>query len=318
MERITIPAISIVIPLYNRGPYISRALNSIINQSFQNFEVIIVDGNSTDNGIEVIRSFNDSRIRLIQQNGKGVSAARNQGVKESQTDFVAFLDADDEWMPSHLETIFRLRKRYPDAGLYTTAYKLFMYDGKIHWANYKYIPSPPWEGLLPNYFTSSALGDYPVWTSVVAIPKKIFNEVGGYPEGYWWGEDADLFGKIALKYPVAFSWEFGGIYHMDAANRTCYKLFLDVEPFVKTARDALNNGEVKSEFIEPLIESIYQKEIWRAEVNVIAGNAIKARAILKQCKPKWVYKMKIKWFILSFVPNPLLLYLMYNYKLISW
>ena len=318
MERINIVAISIIIPTYNRGPYISRALNSIINQSFQDFEVIIVDGNSTDNGIEIIRSFDDSRIRLIQQNGKGVSAARNQGVKESQADLVAFLDADDEWMPLHLETVLQLRKRYPDAGLYTTAYKIFMNDGKIQWANYKYIPSPPWEGLLPNYFTSSALGDYPVWTSVVAIPKKIFNEVGGFPEGYWFGEDADLFGKIAFKYPVAFSWEFGGIYHWDAGNRACNKeLFLDVEPFVRTARDALNNCEVKPEFIEPLNEYIYQKEICRAEVNIIAGNAMTARAILKQCKPKWIYKMKIKWFILSFVPNRLLLYLMY-FKLVSW
>ena len=63
-------------------------------------------------------------------------------------------------------------------------------QGKMRWANYKCIPNPPWEGILPDYFKSGALGESPVWTSVAVIPKKIFHEMGGFPEGYWWGEDA--------------------------------------------------------------------------------------------------------------------------------
>ena len=146
------PDISIVIPLLNKGPHIQRALQSVMDQTIQNFEIIVVDGGSTDYGPDVVKEFNDPRIRFIQQKGTGVSTARNQGVSISQSDFIAFLDADDEWMPHHLETIQKLRKEFPQAGAYTTAYKIQEASGKVRWAKYEAIPPAPWKGLIPNYF----------------------------------------------------------------------------------------------------------------------------------------------------------------------
>jgi glycosyltransferase involved in cell wall biosynthesis len=321
LERINMPEVSVVIPLYNKGLYIARTLNSVLNQTFQDFEVIIIEGGSTDNGAEIVKGFDDPRIRLIRQKNKGVSEARNQGVEIAKADMITFLDADDEWMASHLETILKLRKRYPEAGMYTTAYKIFTPEGNIRWARYRFIPDPPWEGLLPNYFKSLAYGEYPVWTSVVGIPKKIFLEAGGFPPGYWYGEDVDLFGKIGLKYPVAFSWEQGAIYHWDATNRACNKKlpFELEEPFVKTARNAIDLGEALPEYLEPLNECISKREIFRAAEYVLVGNAITARAILKKCKTKLYYKKKVGWIILSNIPYPLLMLLQkLNRKFSLW
>ena len=94
---------SIVIPLYNKAHTIERTLSTVLNQSFKEFEVVIVNDGSTDNSEEVIRNFtSDSRIKIINQENQGVSAARNKGVSLSSFEYVAFLDGDDEWLPDYL------------------------------------------------------------------------------------------------------------------------------------------------------------------------------------------------------------------------
>ena len=306
------PIISVIIPLLNRGPYIGRAIESVLKQTIQNFEIIVVDGGSDDNGPEIVKKIMDPRIHFLVQSGKGVSNARNEAVYSAKSDFIAFLDADDEWMPNHLETICRLIKKFPGSGMYSTAYKIQHADGKIKWADYKDIPYSPWEGLLPNYFKSGALGGDPVWTSVVVIPKKVFHEMGGFPEGYGWGEDVDLFGKIALKYPVAFSWECGAIWHCDASNRINERImtmdYVD-EPFIETAHSALMKGDVSPEFIEPLNEYIANRKIYLAARYVRFGSPDVAQAILKQCDTKWHKNEKMKWLFISKIPYPIYLFL---------
>jgi glycosyltransferase involved in cell wall biosynthesis len=305
--------ISVVIPLFNKGPYIARTLDSVLRQTFQDFKVIVVDDGSTDDGAEIVRGFDDPRIQLIQQPNQGESVARNRGVDESQSDFVAFLDADDEWMPKHLETILNLIEKYPSAGMYTTACarKFRTTEEKIRSVNYQCIPNPPWEGLIPDYFKSGARGSSPVNSSVAVIPRKIFQEVGGFPEGYWWGPDADLFGKIALRYPVAFSWEVGAIYHVDASNRASDRHIPPdyQEPFVTTAFTALAKGEVPQELTESLIEYIYGKEYVRAMRYIADGDPAAAKTILKQFKTKWNYKDEIKWSLRIYLPIPIFLFL---------
>lgn len=281
------PKISIVIPLLNKGPHVERCLRSVLSQSIQDFEIIVVDGGSTDNGPQIVNNFGDSRIVFFQQTGKGVSAARNQGVSTSHGELVAFLDADDEWTPLHLEKLLILRKKYPEAGAYTTAYQIIQANGKLRMANYKAIPPCPWEGLIPDYFKSGTLGEYPVWTSVSCVPRQIFYEMKGFPEDAWYGEDADLFGKIAIKYSVAFSWYIGGIYHMEAVNRACNKeISLKEEPFVITARKAMNEGNVPREKLTYLNEYIEKKEMYRAERNLNSGKTKTAYKILKSHKSK--------------------------------
>jgi glycosyltransferase involved in cell wall biosynthesis len=302
---------SVIIPLYNKGPYIARAIESVLKQTIQDFEIIVIEGGSEDNGPKIVKDFTDPRIHFREQRGKGVSNARNEAVHFSKNDYIAFLDADDEWMPNHLETILRLIEKYPEAGMFTTAYKKQTADGKIQWAIFKCMPDAPWEGLLPDYFRSGALGNSPAWTSVVVIPKKIFYEMGGFPEGYWYAEDADLFGKIALKYPIAFSWESWAIYHTEASNRACNREFPRnyEEPFVITARAALMKGDVRPDLVESVNEYIARKEMIRAYYHLEDGNLKTAQIILKQCTTKLRKNERMKMLILATLPSPVYFFL---------
>ena len=106
--------VRVVIPLYNKGILVRRALNSVLSQTYQNFEVVVVDDGSTDEGPEVVRECSDSRVRLIRQENAGPGAARNRGAQESQAPYLAFLDADDEWMPLFLEVYVECLRSHPD------------------------------------------------------------------------------------------------------------------------------------------------------------------------------------------------------------
>lgn len=299
-----IPVISVVIPLYNRGPYIARAINSVLNQTEQRFEIIVMDGHSTDDGPRIVNSLNDERIFFYIQSGSGVSSARNEGVCHSRSDFIAFLDADDDWMPDHIETLMKLRNRYPEAGAYTTAYIIKYPSSKIRSANYFAIPERPWEGLLQSYFKTAAFGSPPVWTSVVGISKHIFLEFGGFKDGVWRGEDLDLWGRIALKYPIAFSWNGMGIYHTEASNRVCNR----AEPiqeniFICTAQDAIESGKVSPSTRFDLLEYISSKQIETAFHNISIGERKLARENLKGCVSKKLLKQKYLAFFLTYMPQ---------------
>lgn len=297
------PLISVVIPLYNKEPYIKRAINSVLSQQVQEFELIIVDDGSTDKSAEVVKSITDKRIKLIHQENAGVSAARNRGIKESQTDLIAFLDADDEWMPNILETILRLRKKYPGAGAYTTAYKIYDDSGKVINPNYNGIPPSPWEGLITNYFLLTSCGQYPVCSSCVVVPRNIFLEVGVFPVGVCLGEDLDMWGRIALKYPIVFSRKIGAIYHREAVNRACNeRINIEQYHFVNTANEAIKCGQVAKEVLPDLKEYIAYLQIKTASNNVIKGGNKSALKILLNCETKKLYWKKWIWIFLSLIP----------------
>ena len=298
------PAVSVVIPLYDKGPHIARTIQSVLNQTEQSFEIIIVDGQSTDEGPKIVKSFKDQRIFFLDQKGSGVSSARNEGICHSRSDFIAFLDADDEWMPDHLETLLRLRKMYPEAGAYTTAYLVKYPNSQVKMANIHAIPAKPWEGLLPSYFKSAAFGSPPVWTSVVGIPKRVLTEMRCFNTDAWWGEDTDLWGRIALKYPIAFSWNGVGIYHTEASNRACNKTEpVEENIFVRTAREALEAGEVPPAMQEDLREYIARKQIETAWFNIRAKRADLARTVLKKCVTRELIRKKYWALFWAYVPS---------------
>ena len=207
---------SVIVPLYNKAPYIRKALESILTQTYTNYEVVIVDDGSTDGSQDVVRDFvrndemsrdkslnephtlNDGRFKIFSQANSGVAAARNNGVAVSKGEYVCFLDADDWWESTFLEEMDRLIAEYPDAGIYASNY-IYYKPSKTHVAlnlSRGYINYP--EAYAKNLVM-------PVTSITTCMPRRVFDEMGGFPVGIKLGEDFLLWAKIALHYPVAFS-----------------------------------------------------------------------------------------------------------------
>lgn len=192
---------SVIIPLYNKAPYVRKALETVCAQTYRDYELIVINDGSTDNSAivadEYLKATDGIDYQIISQQNAGVSAARNNGVAQSHGDYIAFLDADDWWEPTYLERMAQLIADYPDAGLYASNY-VYYKPGKTHVA----LNIPTGYINYPKaYYESNAM---PVWTGAAMIPRKVYDEKGGFPLGIKLGEDFLLWSKIALQYPVAF------------------------------------------------------------------------------------------------------------------
>ena len=204
---------SVIIPLYNKGPYISKTLASVIEQTFRGFELIVVDDGSTDDSYKVAQSVlenADIRHQLIRQENAGVSTARNNGAKVASGDYICFLDADDWWAPSFLGRMDWLINEYPDAGIYGTNY-YYVKKGRqricVTTAKTGYI----------NYCRSYAEKlQMPLTSISVAVPKGVFLSSGGFKPHLKLGEDFDLWIRIALSHKVAFLDEPLAYYFQDS------------------------------------------------------------------------------------------------------
>jgi glycosyltransferase involved in cell wall biosynthesis len=125
------PKVSVIIPAYNQGQYLSQAINSVLAQTYCNFEIIVVDDGSTDESREVVSQFGN-QVRYIWQENKGLGGARNTGIRAARGELIGLLDADDEWLPNFLETMVSLARQHPEASVYycraqsmdTNGYKL--------------------------------------------------------------------------------------------------------------------------------------------------------------------------------------------------
>ncbi|HAM50142.1 MAG TPA: glycosyltransferase family 2 protein [Nitrospiraceae bacterium] len=285
--------ISVVIPLFNKGSHIAKALQSVFAQSYQDFEVIIVNDGSTDRGPEIVRSVKDPRVTVIDQLNAGVSMARNRGIEAARGELLAFLDADDEWRPDFLATILRLHDRYPDAGLYASAYQILSRANKMTDPRFKALPSPPWEGIIPSYFRSAALGMPPVWTSASCAPLRVLVEVGGFKAGKRMGEDVDLWGRIAIRYPVAFSFQKGAVYCKNAENRACMVFRRqDEHPFLETVETWRGSENIPEKIKKDLELYICRLRLENVRQHVLAGNLERARELSALIRSKWTFPIR--------------------------
>ena len=213
------PNVTAIIPLYNKRAEIARAIGSVLAQTHPDVTVLVVDDASTDGSDEIVRQHGNPRVVLVRQEHRGAAAARNRGIKEARTDLIAFLDADDEWKPDFLKTTLALAERYPDAGLWATAFEEVSEDGRRRERlGFRRVPARPEGGLIDDFFLSM-LKFPPVCSSNVLGRKSIFEKTGGFPEAEVLAEDWDTWTRIALRYKIAFSPTIEMIYHADASNR---------------------------------------------------------------------------------------------------
>ena len=184
-----LPLFSIVIPLYNKGDTIQRALVSVVNQVFRDFEVIVIDDGSTDDSHDKVIPFqNQLPLKLIRQVNGGVSAARNRGILEAAGAYVALLDADDEWLPNHLQELKIVLDRYPDVPLISTT--LVTRTGKdSRWY--------PWQKKVRSYSLYRLWPmAYPIHTSAMAFRTDCARSVSGFDQKFSMYEDVQFVFKM--------------------------------------------------------------------------------------------------------------------------
>lgn len=212
-------AISVVIPLYNGAAYIERSIHSVLAQTVLPAEILVIDDGSTDNGAALVMQKNYPLVRLISQANAGVSAARNKGISESRYEYVAFLDADDQWTDNHLEIIAGLIKKYPRCGVFGTSY-YFCRPGKK-----PFLPVLPdrfaFDGtdtILDNYFEMASGVNPPLHMSSYAVRKQSIEAFGGFPTGIPAGEDIITLARLHATCDIAYSKHPTSIYYLNPSE----------------------------------------------------------------------------------------------------
>ncbi|MHA7060001.1 glycosyltransferase family 2 protein [Aquimarina sp. M1] len=241
------PFFSIVIPLYNKEKHIGNTIRSVLDQNYIDYELIIINDGSTDGSEEIVNRYTDKRIQHFYTENRGVSNARNLGIEKANGKLIAFLDADDYWYPNHLDILFRLYTKFPDAGLYSTAYEKRFNSSSVVPATFKEIKVTNKTFMnLDDFFESSSI-DSIASSSVAAVPKDILTILNGFDPAITHGEDTDLWIRIALQYKVAFATYITATHNLNASNRSkqiniTKKKFLN---FSKFEKEELTNPSLK-------------------------------------------------------------------------
>lgn len=209
---------SVIIPVYNKASSILRTLESVYNQTYRDLEIIVVDDGSTDNLNEILNDWMD-RLVLIRQKNAGVSAARNAGIAASTGVYICFLDADDTWMPDHLEVLNQALQSYPEACFLSTMYVSTFADGSSRSKSHllKKFGYYTW---VADYFklvldTSSTI----IHTDTVCIDREILKTMQFVP-GERIGEDTDLWYRVAAYYPLLLIKKETAVYHREDSTAT--------------------------------------------------------------------------------------------------
>lgn len=286
---------SVVIPLYNTEKYIERTVKSVLNQTHREFEIIVVDDGSTDRSVEIVEKLVKEypQVRLVKQANKLVGAARNHGIRESVSEIVTFLDADDEYLPDFLETINRLHENFPEAGAYATAYRIQKKE-KSFIPKFSGLPKFPWEGIVPSYF-KSGLGYHPLSSSSIAVKKSVFEDVGYFDENERYAVDLDQWVRIASKYEIAFSSSVCAVYHRDTGETLSIEKRTNFDKKVANTLYSLikykNHKKSDTIYIKQYFDKIC---LDIAGKYIKAGNKAKAKEHLDKLKTGKYFFKKIK------------------------
>lgn len=269
---------SVIIPLHNKEKNICSTIESVLSQTYTNFELNIVNDGSTDDSLKMAQSFYDPRIRIFNQPNGGVSSARNNGIKVSRNDIIVFLDADDLWLPFCLEEFHNLINEFREAQVFCTNYNMTGKDMKGSEKRY----------YVDDYFYTSAYfmakWSIPIMlTGCVAVRREVFKKVGNYNQNISHGEDVDMWGRLAKACKIAKSEKVTTIYRTDTENRASLqdeslKLPSDLVD-IKRNR-ALTNSQKLFYGIQFLFEFRDRKLTW--------NNLQTIKNIIKY--PNWVFR----------------------------
>ena len=247
--------ISVVIPLYNKEKSIAKTLESVLAQTYMDWECIIVNDGSTDKSAEVVErlTINDERFRLIDKENGGVSSARNRGIMEAKGEYVAFLDGDDLWDSRYLGTLVKLIQEYPRKGLYGVGC-VAIYGDAIPRSDKK---QKYYRGEITTWSYDCA-----AWTgSSVAAAAAALKSVGLFDERLSYGEDKDMWFRLQLLAGAACDFTPLAFYRQDSENRAMHRI-VPLEKHLayfwhKFDAARLENVEFRRFFDAEMIQTLY-------------------------------------------------------------
>jgi hypothetical protein len=290
--------VSVVIPLYNKAAYIQRALDSIRRQTLADFEVLVIDDGSTDAGPDLVAAAGDPRIRLIRQANAGPGAARNRGIAEATAPYVAFLDGDDEWLPTFLEeSLAVLDRPGAQAACVTSGFAYFPSgrSAELMWrrrglrdGTYRLAP-----GMSPR-FVSHLLAFLTAQGTVIRT--EVLRRWGGfYSRGRClFGEDSYLWLKVLLNETVAVNLRPLWRYHTEASDLSHHLPGpRPVEPMLLDAGDLWEACPVPLEAILQGVLAV--RAIKTACMLSYWGQWRKARALLRDTCPWSAFTLPRFW-----------------------
>ncbi len=210
-------SVSLIMPAYNASKYICRAIDSILAQTLPVDEIIVVDDGSTDNTVELLTEYGD-KVKVICQTNAGASVARNTGINAANSDWIAFLDADDQWLPDKNQLQVELLKRNPDLVWVSSNHIRCLCDRNIQRVHHsekkadELLAGKEYFSEFFDAFRAQVYGN----ASNMMVKKQVFNEVGLFPIGQKNVNDMDMWWRIGLKYPeLGFVNKPLSIYHLD-------------------------------------------------------------------------------------------------------
>jgi len=279
------PYFSVIIPLYNKENYIKSTLKSALNQSFNDFEILIINDGSTDDSLNLVKEFSDSRIKIINQKNLGVSTARNKGIKNSKSKYIVFLDADDIWLPNHLEELKRLIYDYPGNGMYCNRYNVKISEEIFKKTSFSNSIPDNFRGIIPNFFEASFIHRV-AQTSALMIPKSVLLNHDMFDSSISSGQDLDLWIRIALKNKVVINNKITCIYRSEilkslSKTSILHKKLIDFKKF--------RAQEIEHKNLKKFLD------IYRLEYAIkyrIAREYSKSKELLKQIDLKIPLKTK--------------------------
>ena len=241
------PFFSVIIPLYNKEKFVEKTLRSVLSQTFDDYELIVIDDCSTDKSLDAVKGLNDRRIKLIShEKNQGLSAARNTGIRNASSDCIAFIDADDTWEPFFLEKMAELVDKFPDAGMYASGYEEKYPNGRALEVHKNLDFATGEINIVADFFKANA--HQPIFCySSAAIRREVFEKAGYFDEKITYGEDIDFNIRAGQQFKLAYYNAVCAAYIMDSENQITRsspgnKVITD---FAKYEADAKQNPALK-------------------------------------------------------------------------
>jgi len=303
---------SIVIPLYNKAAYILETIDSVLAQTFTDFEVVVIDDGSKDGGAELVETITDVRVRLVRQANAGVSVARNHGVEQSRGEWVVFLDADDWHHPDFLASLIQAQQLHPQVDTVASQYMLMpQSEGRC---------SPDWPAL-EKALSIELITDLPTrWmqgpslcTGSVAVRATRLRQMQPcFPPGESQAEDLDLWFRLAEQTPVALVEAPLMAYRVDirdslSGNHVMPESPFSVPGFHQRILARIESGAMSAPQRRSALQFLAQQHLDIARHNAVSGKRLQGYVwLLRGCRAATTKRWWLTAIMLLFWPAKLI------------